>query len=646
MIDNPLSDAGVGRAILATRFYLALQAVKLSFFIGFIPGLLLPLIVWYSTANHETVAIEKMYLWSYVVPNSVQMKWSIKDGSEERTLTIKTIDHQYVQDLYPSQVHEALKIGYPDVVLKFNRALFISVLTSIFGYFFVWFVLNKYGRSRQVHRRIRGANEVVKKTQLVQAVLSVGKSQYSVATVPLPLKSPMTGILIEGAQGTGKSIIIHDLMCQVMRRGRKMIIYDQSGEFFKAYYRPGKDYFFNPALQGSVAWSIFNEITYKYDANTLAYAFLPPKSGTSSGPNAFFEDAARALFAAVLLRLAERGAVNTSDIATAIYSIPDDELDYLIRDTVASSSLGGDSKAQRQGVISSIAIYLDGVAAVKPGEWSVRKFLDEDNDARFFIVNTDDTKAMFAPLFRLLLTVAFDDIAAKGKIVHEDRYWFFLDETHTLGDIRLDEQLAQKRKYGVCIVAGIQSGSQFKTSMGPGRSDTVLNCFNTLVALRCNEPSSQERISKHLGRVEMTTVNQNQALSVTESRDASVLNQNEQDKWVVHPSDIGRLENCVGYIKLAGDYPVAQIDYRDWVPPAGKSLKGYKVSAFQPKQELPLREESFIVSRSANVDPLKSLGAELQNIKNSSDETKDEFAANAHVTDLRDSVGSNSINML
>ena len=102
------------------------------------------------------------------------------------------------------------------------------------------------------------------------------------------------------------------------------------------------------------------------------------------------------------------------------------------RKSVASSAVGGDSKGQRQGVISSIAIYLDGIAAVQEGTWSIRDFIDSDDDARFFILSTDDTEAMFTPLYRLLLTVSFGLIAAKQEIVHDDKYWYFLDEVAKL----------------------------------------------------------------------------------------------------------------------------------------------------------------------------------------------------------------------
>lgn len=245
---------------------------------------------------------------------------------------------------------------------------------------------------------------------------------------------------------------------------------------------------------------------YAYDANTLAQAFLPPKAGVVHGANAFFEDAARALFSVILLRLAQRGAKHTRLIADAFLDMPDDEMELLIRKSVASSAVGGDSKGQRQGVISSIAIYLDGISAVQEGTWSIRDYINREDDARFFILGTDDTQAMFTPLYRLLLTVSFGLIAAKQEIVHEDKYWYFLDEVAKLGDIKLDEVQAELRKYGVCVSAGIQSDKQLVTSMGQDRGETVMNCFNTVVMLRANEPNMAKRMAERLGRRDMAVV--------------------------------------------------------------------------------------------------------------------------------------------
>jgi type IV secretory pathway TraG/TraD family ATPase VirD4 len=195
----------------------------------------------------------------------------------------------------------------------------------------------------------------------------------------------------------------------------------------------------------------------------------------------------------ILLRLRQRGAKYTSDIAKAFLEMPDEEMDFLVNKSVASSSIAGDSKAQRQGVISSIAIFLNGISAVQKGTWTIKDFLNSPDDSRLFILGTEDTRAMFAPLFRLMLAVAFSAIESKQEIVHEDRYWFFLDEIHQLGDIRLDEKLATLRKFGVCIFSGVQSDQQFMAALGDQRGEVVMNCFNTVLMLRANDDKLQER---------------------------------------------------------------------------------------------------------------------------------------------------------
>lgn len=620
MSKGTITDAGVGRALFTTRFMLSLQAARMCLLVGALPGLILPLVIWIRHVSPHDLDLVKINLLSNVVGSSSHVKWRVRDENGARmVVTVERSDGHSVQLLTPRQVNVVLK-PYSKPIAIFHIVCWISLGAAIIGYLIVWRGLGLLGSGTQENKRIRGAKTKVTANELSTAVRRRGGGRYSFIDVALPAEAPMYGILAQGAQGSGKSLTIHDLMVQVFKRKRKCFIYDHSGEFFSAYYRPGKDFFFNPALEGSVPWSIFSELMYTYDANTLSQAFLPPKGNIVSGPAAFFEDAARALFSVLLLRLTQRGARNTKDIAKAFFEMPADEMDHLIKNSVASSAVGGDSKAQRQGVISSIAIYLDGIASVKSGMWSIREFLEREDDSRFFILNTEDTKAMFAPLYRLLLTVAFDSIAAKQQIVHEDKYWFFLDEVHALGDIRLDEHLAQKRKYGVCVVSGIQSDQQFISTMGKERGQTVMNCFNTTLLLRANEPDMQERMAKRLGKLEMDTITRNQALAVTEWRDAAGLNTSEGEKWLVMPSDIGELAPLTGYLKVVGDYPACTVDYRHWLPKRpGRKCRSDR---FKPIQEVPPRDPQFLISRAENEDALASVKAEVEKAKQ--EEKKDE----------------------
>jgi hypothetical protein len=337
---------------------------------------------------------------------------------------------------------------------------------------------------------------------------------------------------------------------------------------------------------GSVPWSLFDEVDYDYDANKLALGFLPKKDGSSG--NTFFEDAARALFTTILRRLKKFGSVNTADLPKALLELTPDELDELIKQSIASASVGQDSKGQRQGVIASISVYLDGMSLVQPGRWTVKDFINSDDDSRLFILNDSSTKDMFLPMFRLMLQLAFSAIEAKQEVVHEDRFWFFLDEVHTLGDIKLDEAVATLRKFGVAIVSGIQSRSQFDSLLGDKRAATVLSCFSTNLILRVTEPDMQKKAAEFIGKMEVESTNQNQALSVNESRDGAGITKMDSEKWVVMPSELGDLSVGKGFLKLTGGYPTAKIDYSSWLRDKDK------MASFSPKVNLPEKDGRFL----------------------------------------------------
>ncbi|WP_371765514.1 type IV secretion system DNA-binding domain-containing protein [Massilia sp.] len=591
------TNAGVGQASVTTRVKLTVQAAKKCLFFGAVPMFAAPILYWISAATPQEYDVAKIAVQTTFLDEDTPRKWRIRDTDGTRKIISMDVDGgPPAQYIAARDLPKALGPTWQPAI-SFKRTVWIALTAAAVGYGSVWQLFVYRGRQQQANRRIRGARDIVEPSELNRLVRQRGASDYRLADVVLPKDAPMRGILAIGAQGSGKSVAIHDFMQQVFAKKRKCVIYDNSGEYYRAYFRPGIDMFFNPSFLGSLAWSIFVEMRNRYDANTMAQAFLPPKSSAGAvGANSFFEDAARAVFSVILLRLTERGAVNTKDMARAFLEMPAEEMDVLIQKSVASSAVGGDSKGQRQGVISSIAIYLDGLAAVNEGSWSIAEFLDRDDDARLFLLGTDDTNAMFAPLYRLLLQVAFSTIAARQEIVHYDRYWFFLDELPELGDIKIDHQLATKRKYGVSILAGFQNDSQLVASIGKERAESTMNGFNTVLQLAVNEADAKERAAKRFAKAEVETISQNQAVAVVEQRDGAGLVINEQEKWSIMPATFGELHPCTGFVKLAGDYPPARVDYSAWLRPRLWFFPP-RVAAFAERQENPPRDERFRISR-------------------------------------------------
>jgi hypothetical protein len=273
MSKQALTDAGVGRALFTTRFRLSLQAGMMCLLVGALPSLILPLAFWLHRAQPYDIDLVRFDLISRVLPREQPHRWFFRRHTERGPLTVILRDGTATEWLTRDQAIFFLGVRYRQATLAFQMILVGCVASAVGGFYVVLVLLRRFGAGSQQNQRVRGAELVVNAMELSRRVRREGGGDYALAEVALPRPAPMAGILVEGAQRSGKSLAMHDLMCQVFDRGRKAVIFDQNGEYFKAYFRPGKDLFFNPALVGSVPWSIFAELRQKYDADTMALAF-------------------------------------------------------------------------------------------------------------------------------------------------------------------------------------------------------------------------------------------------------------------------------------------------------------------------------------------------------------------------------------
>ena len=138
--------------------------------------------------------------------------------------------------------------------------------------------------------------------------------------------------------------------------------------------------------------------------------------------------------------------------------------------------------------------------------------------------------------------------------------WLILDELASLQRLSsLEAGLTKGRKHGLRVVAGVQSVAQLDAIYGPHQATTLRSCFRNILALGCanSDPQTAEVISKGLGQVEIersqTTYNRSPGhLGIGKSSQRTT-------ETLVTPSELMSLPPLQGYLKFAGDYPVAAI---------------------------------------------------------------------------------------
>jgi len=480
----------------------------------------------------------------------------------------------------------------PTLLSKFM--VLMSVLMWLGGSVFAFRLFYLVGKEETTNRRIDGAHNLVSGKALSKLVSesAAGSCGWTLAGVMLPAFTMLGGIVICGAQRTGKSLVIHDLINQAKSKNVRLFVNDPAGEFWKAHGRPEDgDVFVNPTLLGGVVWSIFKEMIYTYDADYLAEAMLP-RSDAKGGGSEFFENGARNAFGVFLTSLAEKGAINTNELPKAFYESTEEEMAEIVKNTSAARSLSGDAKGMRDGVLASVEIHLSGLAAMADGSWTISDFLKQPKGNLYFIGD----EAKFRALYRLMIVTACEVIKKMGVESGEVKYLFILDEAAKLGDIRADRQLAENAKWGLSMVLALQTEVQMVIETSEERADALFGVVGTTLQLRTSEPKAMERASKKFLSQSVRMVAQSQTLAVAEQKDSLGLNKTEQDRPLIIPSNFGMLKKLTGYLQVIEGFPAAKIDYRHWLKEGTGANGGSYVSELKPtKNELPAKDTRFLL---------------------------------------------------
>ena len=147
------------------------------------------------------------------------------------------------------------------------------------------------------------------------------------------------------------------------------------------------------------------------------------------------------------------------------------------------------------------------------------------------------------------------------------RIWVILDELPTLHQLpSLRSGLAESRQYGGCFVLGVQVFSALRDLYGRDGATTISGLCGTRVVLAAPDKDTSEWSAQSLGQVEIESLSEGVSYDTGERpgapRGGVTLSTRRDLRPLVLPSEVSRLQNLSGYIKLPGDLPVARIRLR------------------------------------------------------------------------------------
>ena len=117
-----------------------------------------------------------------------------------------------------------------------------------------------------------------------------------------------------------------------------------------------------------------------------------------------------------------------------------------------------------------------------------------------------------------------------------------IDELSALGKLpSLPTLMAEGRKYGACVLSGLQSLNQLYSNYGQYEGSTIFGQFGTNFFFRNNEPAIAKTVSSICGRETIYRQQKNTSFGAHEFRDGVSYSEQQQQKDLVEYSDLAGL---------------------------------------------------------------------------------------------------------
>ena len=426
-------------------------------------------------------------------------------------------------------------------------------------------------RGRQLHRarRVRGA-ELATVRQLrrrvqplhrwLAGIISLSPQHpYRIAGVPYPERAETRHTIVSGTTGSGKTVLISDLVAQIRARGERCVLYDKMGSYTRSFFDPDRDVLLNPLDGRAPRWSPFFEARSPRDFDTMAAALIPQQKDTV---DPFWVTAARQLFsngAGVLWKkcIDENKVLVDHLLKTELTALAE-----AMEGTVAQSIVDPENPKTALSVRAMLTAHL-GALEVLPDTgtpFSIRDWISKEDGGGFlFLTSRGDQHASLRGLISTWLEIAVNALLSLDQ---DDgrRVWIVLDELPTLHQVpSLQPGLAESRQFGGCFVLGIQVISALRDLYGRNGAQTISGLCGTRVVLGAPDEDTAQWSAGSLGRSEVQEVAEGFSYGANTIRDGVSLTPRRELRALALASEIMELPSLQGYLRFPGPLPVARI---------------------------------------------------------------------------------------
>lgn len=422
-------------------------------------------------------------------------------------------------------------------------------------------IIFAYKGWKKHQRKFERGGHLVSSSSLASALKR--KNQASDITfdgLPLVRNSEVLHMMFSGTTGSGKTNALHKLLPQIRAKGQKAIIVDLNGTFVSNYYREGKDILLNPLDKRTQHWSPWADCYAASHFDAFTDAMIPDEGLFG---DKFWEKSAKTILSCAVEKLQTNP--KTSSLCQIILGTDLKTMEQFFAGTAAAKLVAESTDKMSLSVLATLSNQIKSLRYIQDTStpFSIRDWLKKDDDSWLFLTSAPDQRATLKPLITAWLDIAFNGLMSLEPDKAYDlnrRVWFILDELPALQKVpSLQTALAESRKFGGCVVAGIQNIHQLQKIYGQSESQSLLNLFNTSFIFRTDDPETCRYLSSKLGEQEIYDVQENISYGANTMRDGVTLNVQQKKHTLVLPTEISLLPNLECFIKYPGSWPITKL---------------------------------------------------------------------------------------
>jgi hypothetical protein len=401
----------------------------------------------------------------------------------------------------------------------------------------------------------------------------------------------VTHIAIMGDTGTGKTVLINQILAQVSDRGDTAVVHDPDGKLASIFFNAERgDVILDPTDERFPGWSPGNEVSAdaEYEADSLAASLFPVHKHQDS-KDKYFNQWAAAAFAHLL-------KYRPTPQQLLFWMRDRAELDRRIRGTGIDTAIDKESPDQRGGIVSTLNIarlaleYLPDVKEAQR-QWSIREW-SKTRRGWIFLTSRPMTEAPLCPL----VSMWFDQIILRLMMRpgHPQKTWIVLDELGSLQHLpRLESGLTRCRKANVSMVLGLQGKAQIDNLYGPV-AETMMSQPAVKVFMRSNHADVAEWVSRNIGKRYMERYRT--AETSSSSTQKSVTEQMQPDQYTEDAVNAGKIKgskNLHAYLTFENYVVPLLLEPLELPISHPEHLPRKMRSAIQPQTETPSKRPYF-----------------------------------------------------